>query len=281
MLGYEVWKFHGETGTSVIAEDEHDYDMEDVDRMDEMLEAIQAEVTEDPPTIEVEAFFMFLKASKEPLHEHTWKLIGLKSHDYHIITERHLPIMFQGYFDDAVWMVLAELSYFYTQLCAKEIAVEMMEKLENEIPVLLCKMEKIFPPRDFNPMQHLLIHLPYEAKVGSPVQYRWMYHIERTLRYLKPMIGNRVRVEGCIIEAFTLKKVAYFSSVYFTEEHNANAPMMRYNMDEEPPYSDLSIFASRGTTVGSSMRYYSTSKERKTALLYIYANIDGMDKYFK
>jgi hypothetical protein len=68
--GYEVWKFHGESGTRVIAEDEHDYDA-GVDRMNEMLEAIQAEVTEDPPTVEVEAFFKLLKASEEPLHEHT------------------------------------------------------------------------------------------------------------------------------------------------------------------------------------------------------------------
>jgi galactose-1-phosphate uridylyltransferase len=45
--------------------------MGDVDRMDEMLEAIQVEITEDPPTSEVEAFFKLLKASKDPLHEHT------------------------------------------------------------------------------------------------------------------------------------------------------------------------------------------------------------------
>jgi hypothetical protein len=42
----------------------------------------------------------------------TGKLIGLKSHDYDIIMERLLPVMFWGYFDDAVWTVLAELSYF-------------------------------------------------------------------------------------------------------------------------------------------------------------------------
>jgi hypothetical protein len=102
----------------------------------------------------------------------TGKLIGLKSHDYHIIMERLLPVMFRDYFDDAVWMVLAELSYFYIQLCAKEIVVEMMQKLEKEIPVLLCKMENIFPPKFFNPMQHLLIHLPFEAKVGGHVRYR-------------------------------------------------------------------------------------------------------------
>jgi hypothetical protein len=130
-------------------------------------------------------------------------------------------------------------------------------------------------------MQHLLIHLPYEAKVGGPVQYRWMYHIERALRYLKPMVSNRARVEGCIIKAFILKEVAYFSSVYYKEEHNINAPTMRYNVDEEPPCSDLYIFASRDTTVGSSTSYYSTLEETNDALLYMYANIDGMDEYFE
>jgi hypothetical protein len=87
-------------------------------------------------------------------------------------------------------------------------------------------MEKNFPLGFFNPMQYLLTHIPYEAKVGGPVQYRWMYHIKRALRYLKPIVGNKARVEGCIIEAFTLKEVAYFLSVYFVEEHNVNAPMM-------------------------------------------------------
>ena len=61
---YEVWKFHSESGTRVIEEDEHDCDAGDVDRMDEMLEAVQEEVTEDPPTTEVEAFFKLLKARK-------------------------------------------------------------------------------------------------------------------------------------------------------------------------------------------------------------------------
>jgi hypothetical protein len=191
----------------------------------------------------------------------TGKLNGLKSHNYHIIMERLMPVMFWGYFDDVVWMVLAELSYFYRQLCAKEIVVEMMQKLKKEIPVLLCNMEKKFPPGFFNPIQHLLIHLLYEAKVGGPVQYRWMYHIERALRYLKPMVGNRERVEGCIAEAFILKEVAYLLSVYFVEEHNVNAPTMWYNVNEEPPCSNLSIFSSRSTTVGSSISYYSTSEE--------------------
>jgi hypothetical protein len=56
----------------------------------------------------------------------TGKLIGLKSHDYHIIVKRLMSVMFRGYFGDAVWTVLAELRYFYRQLCAKKITVEMM-----------------------------------------------------------------------------------------------------------------------------------------------------------
>jgi hypothetical protein len=52
-----------------------------------MLEAIQAEVTEDPPTVEVEVLFKLLKASEELLHEHTevtllafiTRLVGIKS----------------------------------------------------------------------------------------------------------------------------------------------------------------------------------------------------------
>jgi hypothetical protein len=67
----------------------------------------------------------------------------------------------------------------------------MMEKLEQQTPNLVSKLEKIFPPGLFNPMQHLLVHLPYEAKEGGPVQYRWMYHIERTLKKIRAMVGNK------------------------------------------------------------------------------------------
>jgi hypothetical protein len=43
----------------------------------------------------------------------------------------------------------------------------------------LCKLEMIFPPLFFDSMEHLPIHLPFEAKVGGPVQYRWIYPFER------------------------------------------------------------------------------------------------------
>jgi hypothetical protein len=151
------------------------------------------------------------------------KQSGVKSHDYHIFMERLLPVIFCGYLNVDMWKMLVDLSHFYRQLCAKEIKKEIMEKLEKEIHVLICKLEKIFPLGWFNPMQHLLIHLPYEAKLGGMQQYRWMYHIEKALKNLRAMVRNKARVEGCIAEEFKLKDITYFISVYFTKHHNVNA----------------------------------------------------------
>jgi len=71
---YKTWTFHGEKETPVEVEGEADDNSTDVDRMDEMLDAIQSEFnvnSKDPPTKEVEEFFKLLEASEEPLHKHT------------------------------------------------------------------------------------------------------------------------------------------------------------------------------------------------------------------
>ena len=97
----------------------------------------------------------------------TMRINGLKSHDYHIWIERLLPVMVRGYLPDNIWRVLAELSNFFRQLCAKELSRAVISDMEKVAHVLLCKLEKIFPPAFFYPMQHLLLHLPYEARMGG------------------------------------------------------------------------------------------------------------------
>jgi hypothetical protein len=44
----------------------------------------------------------------------------------------------------------------------------MVQRLEKEITVFVCKMETVFHPEWFNVMQHL----PWEASFGGPVQFR-------------------------------------------------------------------------------------------------------------
>lgn len=107
------------------------------------------------------------------------RIFGLKSHDYHIFIERLLPVAFRGFLPENIWVCLAELSFFYRQLCAKELSKDVVHSLEQNVAVLLCKLEKIFPPGFFNLMQHLIVHLPREAHLGGPVLARWMYPYER------------------------------------------------------------------------------------------------------
>jgi hypothetical protein len=95
------------------------------------------------------------------------RVLGMKSHDFHIWIERILPAMVRGYVPEHVWLALSELSYFFRQFCAKELSRTVVADLERLAHVLLCKLEKIFSPGFFNPMQHLIIHLPYEARMGA------------------------------------------------------------------------------------------------------------------
>jgi hypothetical protein len=74
--------------------------------------------------------------------------------------------MVRGYVPEHVWQVLAELSFFFRQLCAKKISRTVAQDLEKAAPVLLCKLEKIFPP-GFLMMLHLIVHLPSEARLGA------------------------------------------------------------------------------------------------------------------
>jgi hypothetical protein len=70
-----------------------------------------------------------------------------------------MPVLFCGYFKPDLWKMFAELSYFYRQICAKQVLKTMMKRLK-EIVALVCKMKIVFPPVLFNVMQYLLVHLP-------------------------------------------------------------------------------------------------------------------------
>jgi hypothetical protein len=91
-------------------------------------------------------------------------------------------------------------------------------------------------------MQHLLVHQPWEAKVGGPAQFRWMYSQERELKKLRVIVRNKERVEGCIAEAFVCKEITNFSIKYFSRGNNVNDQTMWYHIVAEVPLSELSIF---------------------------------------
>ena len=73
------------------------------------------------------------------------KLFGMKSHDCHVFMQRLIPIAFCEILPLNVWKVLTELSLFFKELTATTIKTDDMVRLENDIPLILCKLERIFP----------------------------------------------------------------------------------------------------------------------------------------
>ena len=63
--------------------------------------------------------------------------------------------------------MLSRLSFFFRQLCARELDRKVIEKLHEQAPELLCDLEMLLPPGFFNPMQHMILHLPQEALEGA------------------------------------------------------------------------------------------------------------------
>lgn len=93
--------------------------------------------------------------------------------------------------------------------------MDELVKMDQNMPVTLCKLEQVFPPGFFDSMEHLSVHLAYEAMLGGPVQYRWMYPFERFIGDAKRCVKNKAKVEGSIRTAYTLKEANYFLSHYF------------------------------------------------------------------
>lgn len=106
------------------------------------------------------------------------KMAGMKSHDCHIFMECLLPIAFSKLPID-VLAPLVEISKYFKNLCSATLTADELIKMEHRIPKTLCQLEMIFPPGFFDSMEHLSVHLAHEARLGGPVQYRWMYPFER------------------------------------------------------------------------------------------------------
>ncbi|XP_021865807.1 uncharacterized protein [Spinacia oleracea] len=130
------------------------------------------------------------------------KRFCLKSHDCHVILEHLLPLAIRGLLTPLVREALIELSRYFTLLCAKVLKVSELKQLETQIPITLCKLEKVFPPSFFDVMMHLPIHLANEAMIGGPVQFRWMYPIEQYMYKLKSYVRNRAHPEASIAEGY-------------------------------------------------------------------------------
>ncbi|BBH01705.1 transposable element gene [Prunus dulcis] len=134
------------------------------------------------------------------------------------------------------------LSRFFSQLTAKTLQKTDIFQLRHDIVQVLCKFEMIFPPAFFTSMMHVMVHLPEEALLAGPVNYRWMYPIERLLGELKKSVRNRAKPEGSIIEAWVQYESLTFCGMYLKDVETA-FNRSQHNNDGGMRKEKLSVFA--------------------------------------
>ncbi|WOH00079.1 hypothetical protein DCAR_0519435 [Daucus carota subsp. sativus] len=131
-------------------------------------------------------------------------------------------------------------------------------------------------------MEHLLVHLPYEARIAGPVQYRWMYPFERYLRHLKNNVKNKARVEGSICNAFLVEEASTFCSHYFQQHvqtKHRKVPRNDFSGDGESFGGNISIFSHPGRAHGRVRTRHLDDREYMAAHNYILFNCTEIAPY--
>nr|KYP40078.1 hypothetical protein KK1_038597 [Cajanus cajan] len=133
------------------------------------------------------------------------KLVGLKSHDCHVLMQQLLPVAIRDIFPNNVRSVLTRFCFFFNAICAKVIDPDKLDELENEAIIILCELEMYFPPAFFDIMIHLIVHLVREIKLCGLVYLRWMYPVERYMK-IQYILNNTDEVLPYISEHQTVLK---------------------------------------------------------------------------
>nr|GEV39531.1 hypothetical protein [Tanacetum cinerariifolium] len=95
------------------------------------------------------------------------KLIGLKSHDYHMLMQEFLPIAIRSIMHPPIRYAIIRFFFFFKSICSKEIILQELDKMQAELVVKMCLLKKFFPLSFFDIMIHLTVHLTREETQAS------------------------------------------------------------------------------------------------------------------
>ncbi|CAL2247277.1 unnamed protein product [Prunus armeniaca] len=125
------------------------------------------------------------------------RLLGLKYHDCHTLMQQLLPVTIRSILEKPARYVITRLCFFFNSICTKMVDVSKLDKLEEDVVVTLCLLEKYFPFSFFDIMVHLVVHLVRE---------------------------NRNRLEGCIAEQYIAEEVVEFGTEHLSDVSTVGVP---------------------------------------------------------
>nr|GEZ63102.1 hypothetical protein [Tanacetum cinerariifolium] len=122
----------------------------------------------------------------------------------------------------------------------KEIILQELNKMQAELVVTLCLLEKLFPPLFFDIMIHWTVHLTREVKLCGLICFWWMYPFERCMKVIKGHIRNRIKPEGCIAEETIAEETIEFFNEYHKSMETIDIPPDKHETDENQEGKPLS-----------------------------------------
>ncbi|KAH9697062.1 hypothetical protein KPL71_023450 [Citrus sinensis] len=126
-----------------------------------------------------------------------------------------------------------------------------------------------------------LLNIKDEAKIAGPVQYRWMYPIERELRKLKSYVRNKCHPEGSIAEGYLAEECLTFCSRYLSGiETKFNQPLRNAD-NEEGNFESLSIFSKTGRGMGKEEIIFLDPLILSQAHRYVLFNCEEVTPFIK
>ncbi|CAL2270697.1 unnamed protein product [Prunus armeniaca] len=165
---------------------------------------------------------------------------GLKSHDCHTLMQQLLPVAIRSVLEKPAGYAITRLCFFFNAICGKTVDVSKLDKLEEDVVVTLCLLEKYFPPSFFDIMVHLVVHLVREVRLCGPVYFRWMYPFERYMKVLKGYVQNRTRPEGCILERYIAEEAVEFCTEHLSDVSTVGGPSSQ-KMGVSKPLSTCTV----------------------------------------
>ncbi|BBN69044.1 hypothetical protein Prudu_716S000100 [Prunus dulcis] len=157
------------------------------------------------------------------------RLLGLKSHDCHTLMQQLLPVAIRSVLEKPARYAITRLCFFFNAICAKTVDVSKLDKLEEDVVVTLCLLEKYFPPSFFDIMVHLVVHLVREVRLCGPIY-----------ESAEGVCSESYSSEGCIAERYIAEEAVEFCTQHLSDVSTVGVPSSQ-KMGVSKPLSGCTV----------------------------------------
>jgi hypothetical protein len=146
-------------------------------------------------------------------------------HDCYMLLTVFLPIAIRVIKPAYVKMVITQLCYFFNKISVKVIDEDELQDLQEFIRETMAQLDMCFPPRFFDTIERLMIHMvdPIHALVPLYLHKMWTY--EHFMSILNRYVQNRAYPDGAMIEGYYTEEIILCCLGYLKDKIGIGLPV--------------------------------------------------------